>query len=842
MENFLFYAYITSIYGLQTQRIFKDYAKCTKKLANKIPQRIFLLRCRKAKLIPAFIQNMCRNINDVFLENNPNRRKLHRTVNNFQLKTLNLVISDKNDSIHHLESKLIKLQNKISEFSDPYIDQFITRQKSFKHTSIERLKTINVNKFNALKRRTFESLNFDTQLNQDWFVNLSNVAIPDEICWLLSLGHKFSLPIEQKDFPMFRFIADAENALAYGNDDESKEVKRSKIANILNKARYTNDVNDPVHAEIVRIHKLAKTFLKHNRNIVIVSADKGNRTVVMLKTDYESKMLDLLNDTSTYRKLNFDTSELLQARAIHMATRFKNNKWITQEEFNSIIMYNAAIPKAYGQPKVHKPGNPLRIIIASYESPAYNASIFLKNILQNLTKNSKFNTINAMDFKDRVKNLKLSNDEVMLSLDVKSLFTNVPLDLLETILEEKWSDIEKHTKLPKAEFFQLLNFVIRDCNQFIYDNTIYKQTEGVPMGLPLSPILADIVMEYILDQAASRVNGNLKELVKYVDDLFLIVPSGMFDHVLDTFNSIHPKIQFTSELEHNGQLPFLDVILTHNSDGTIDYAWYAKPTASNRQLNYFSNHPLTHKLNVVDNIIRRMYGLSSKKFHDKCTLNIKQILCQNNYPIKLINERIKKYFCTRNSRQTQMATNTSLNINNVIQFRGIQFNSTCSQNIGNVLCKNVPDLRMGYKPIMTNRTLFSKTKQKTTKENMYGVVYDLPCYGDGRGSACDLEYVGNTGHKLGTRNGQHENDIKNFNETGKLEGQTAVVHHFYDTGHVPDFCESKILEVERNFTKRRILESLHILTKPTINFRRDTENISTSYNCLLNRNLESSQC
>lgn len=106
----------------------------------------------------------------------------------------------------------------------------------------------------------------------------------------------------------------------------------------------------------------------------------------------------------------------------------------------------------------------------------------------------------------------------------------------------------------------------------------------------------------------------------------------------------------------------------------------------------------------------------------------------------------------------------------------------------------------------------------------------------------DLEYVGNTGHKLGTRNGQHESDIKNFNVNGKLEGQTAVVHHFYDTGHVPDFSESKILEVERNFTKRRILESLHILTKPIINFRKDTENISALYSCLLNRNLESSQC
>lgn len=145
---------------------------------------------------------------------------------------------------------------------------------------------------------------------------------------------------------------------------------------------------------------------------------------------------------------------------------------------------------------------------------------------------------------------------------------------------------------------------------------------------------------------------------------------------------------------------------------------------------------------------------------------------------------------------------------------------------------------MGYKPTVTNRTLFTKTKQKTEKEDMYGVVYDLPCYGDGLGASCDLEYVGNTGHKLRLRNGQHDSDITNFNLSNKLEGETAVVHHYYDTGHVPSFGEAKILEVERNYTKRKTLESLHILTKPTMNFRKDTDNISVAYNCLLKINME----
>lgn len=80
------------------------------------------------------------------------------------------------------------------------------------------------------------------------------------------------------------------------------------------------------------------------------------------------------------------------------------------------------------------------------------------------------------------------------------------------------------------------------------------------MVSPLSPILSDIVMEYILDQAISKLNYNLEVCIKYVDDLFLIIPAHLIDYTLAVFNSIYHKIHFTHEIEVNNQLPFLDVI------------------------------------------------------------------------------------------------------------------------------------------------------------------------------------------------------------------------------------------------------------------------------------------
>lgn len=124
----------------------------------------------------------------------------------------------------------------------------------------------------------------------------------------------------------------------------------------------------------------------------------------------------------------------------------------------------------------------------------------------------------------------------------------------------------------------------------------------------------------------------------------MIVPEGLLRYTLDLFNSIHPKIQFTYVREENNVLPYLDILLTHNPDGSIDFNWYPKPTSSNRLLHYRSNHPSTHKLNVMHSLIKRLYVLNSKQFHQEDTKIIKDILRQNDYPIKLVNQRIKKYF------------------------------------------------------------------------------------------------------------------------------------------------------------------------------------------------------
>ncbi len=143
----------------------------------------------------------------------------------------------------------------------------------------------------------------------------------------------------------------------------------------------------------------------------ITVADKGNRTIIMLISDYESKMSDLLNDQATYKQLKFDTTDSLHARLDYIATTFLKKGWINENNFKDITMFNAAAPKIYGQPKIHKRGIPLRPVVASYESPNCKASKFLADILKNLTQSSKYNVKNAPHFVNEVRSTRLDTDD-----------------------------------------------------------------------------------------------------------------------------------------------------------------------------------------------------------------------------------------------------------------------------------------------------------------------------------------------------------------------------------------------------------------------------------------------
>ncbi|XP_072384341.1 uncharacterized protein [Diabrotica undecimpunctata] len=221
-------------------------------------------------------------------------------------------------------------------------------------------------------------------------------------------------------------------------------------------------------------------------------------------------------------------------------------------------------PKLYGLPKVHKVGMPLRPIVSSIGSPTQPLAKFLANQLQPYAEEADSYVKNAGHFIERIKDVTLDPGHLLVSFDVVSLFTNVPV-------EESLEIIGKKYPIPP----DTLNLTRHCLNNtyFIYKDQRYKQVEGAPMGSPLSPVIANLFMQEIEIRAITTAEYKPKLWLRYVDDTFIIWTHG--EEKLNTFlnhiNTIHPKIQFTMELEKDQQLPFLDVLIIKKTDGTLGY-------------------------------------------------------------------------------------------------------------------------------------------------------------------------------------------------------------------------------------------------------------------------------
>ena len=112
----------------------------------------------------------------------------------------------------------------------------------------------------------------------------------------------------------------------------------------------------------------------------------------------------------------------------------------------------------------------------------------------------------------------------MLSLDVVSLFTAIPVDKAcdhksNKLLKD--DTLSSRTSLDSNEIISLLNFVLSN-SYCIYDEKIYKQIHGFAMGSPVSPVVANLCMQAIEEVAINTSEVQLKVWKRCVDDVFVL--------------------------------------------------------------------------------------------------------------------------------------------------------------------------------------------------------------------------------------------------------------------------------------------------------------------------------
>ena len=201
-------------------------------------------------------------------------------------------------------------------------------------------------------------------------------------------------------------------------------------------------------------------------------------------------------------------------------------------------------------------------------------------------------------------------------------------------------------KLNKTELKELFNFATSHTH-FLFNGCFCDQVDGVAMGSPLAPVLANFFMGHYEKLRLNNYTGpKVLYYCRYVDDIICCFKNSNDARLFfEYLNSCHPNIKFTMEKE-KGQLPFLDVLLSKQSasdhQGSFITSVYRKKTYTGLLTNYFSFTPFKYKLGLLKTLIDRAYKINNttQGFHNDIK-NLSEILKRNMFPKWLIDKSPK---------------------------------------------------------------------------------------------------------------------------------------------------------------------------------------------------------
>lgn len=815
-----FYKFIEHQYGMHAMQLFKRFNNVCNQIYKNTLDRMFLVRCRKDKIIPNFIRYRTKNIFQGIVEEQYKNRTTS-IINVTNKKILNMEIRMTMDRCKSKKKLLFLLRQSMYRLVPRHVvNEFINNQKRSEINNKQRIKARLDKKYEKL----LNDNSLQIQLDPKWFINLTDKEVPSDVSKMLALGNKFAVPHRKKEIPLFNVVADVENVTRGVEDINMHNTIRSKAATII--SNHMNMMDSCISREkliLQRMYDTTKTFLAENKDLMIVGADKSNVSIAIMKKDYEEKMDTHYKDKDMFRFLGtWDPTRLMQEKNNRIVRQLYKDKHLDKRKKGQLLIFTAQAPRPHATIKLHKVDRPVRIITNGINSPSYKMAKYINEICKSAIPSTQFNIRNSFELKEKLEVIQLNTSDIMVSFDIVSMFSTIPIDMVYRSLRKRWTQISMFTTIPWEAFEEMVKFCLVDTNYVQWKGYTYKQVDGLTIGGCTSAIMADFVITDVLEQVVDECGYDPVLLVKYVDDILIMMPREEVENTLYIFNSIHPSLKFTYELETNNNIPYLDLRIFRNTDGTLSTDFYQKPTSSDRLLNYKSSHPMVQKTSMVYGFISRVMMLSSTRFQEKNIMKIYTILGKNGYGKMLIDRLLTKFI----SRQRIPVQNNSEQLSP--KYIGVGYVHHLTEKLTKLYARYDKKLKIGYKPSKRVDRIVKNDGIVTPVMEKHNVVYSIQC------KNCDGVYIGQTGQKLKNRIRQHKADMKakhiKINSTG-------AVQHSINTGHAFDFERTKVLETQPNMSKRLVIEALYInkCREKSVNLKSDMDNMNPVYTQLLHK-------
>ena len=471
----------------------------------------------------------------------------------------------------------------------------------------------------------------------------------------------------------------------------------------------------------------------------------------------------------------------------------------------------------YGLPKIHKPGTPLRPILAAYNTPTYPISKFLIPLLQEYTTN-EHTLKNSYDFFHSITNFTHNNPFFLTSFDITSLFTNIPVDqTIDIICDQIFCTTDRYHGFTLGEFKDLLTVACKE-SFFLFNNVAYQQCDGVQMGSPLGPTLANAFLCHFETSWLDNCPLAFKPIYykRYVDDTFIIFrDQSHAPAFLNFLNAQHSNIEFTMETERNNSLSFLDLQITKDSNNKINTSIYRKNTFSGLGMSYFSHTPSKFKINNICALLYRAYHLSSSYVSFNIELDfLRNFFLNNGYPLSIFETQCRRFLNSVFINKKLIPT-----VERKKQYISLPYYGQDSEKLYNGLVTTLSECYPQVRFILSLKNRFTvgslfRLKDLVPPELRFDIIYKFTC------DSCQASYVGSTRRRGRERIDQH------LAISSRTDRRLSTILHSVPRKHAEDqnhpFRRDNFKIINQINTNQNLLiyESLHIhYLRPSLNIQ-----------------------
>jgi len=445
--------------------------------------------------------------------------------------------------------------------------------------------------------------------------NLSGLAIPNHIIRLLNRNLKYNFDSYinfdklYDDFWQFKHRFCTQTNIPYDpNDDFNPSlhlpprmrlgISNSKTVNdylidlerkVLN---LRHEIPQFINSRDKRDLRFLRTWFEEN-NIIVKSTDKNLGVCILSVHDYHQKAIDLLKDNSVYQILRYPlNSDDIQNIIANLRVELMKIKPMISNQSWTFIEYglnnHQTVPQFHILPKVHKTPWVGRPIVSSMKWVTRNMAVVINIELEKYSKLLPTTIIDSKQLIQHLDNQRVDSKCNFFSLDVVSMYTNIPVN--ETLLALKKFGIN-------IGILHMIKLCI-EYNYFNYGGNSYFQLDGIPMGINFAVAFANLAMFVLIesDKRLLKFKNQIKYWGRYLDDCNGIWKGdrASFEVFFKTINSINPKIKFTCG-EFGRKCIFLDLEASINSENTISFKLFQKPLNKYLYIPFSSSHPTATK-------------------------------------------------------------------------------------------------------------------------------------------------------------------------------------------------------------------------------------------------------